>query len=280
VIWSNGRNGACTDGIFSETPRLYQQGFSFIINVIPKLYLARGNLIKIQGISKQYKQITVLDNVSFSLQKGRVLGILGPNGAGKSTLLKILALVLDPDAGSYSLDNTDALKYAKTLHPMIGYVPQDLALYEDLSVLDNMIYWSNTSWRQSRSRVNQLLAEFELESLSAKRVSTLSGGMKRRLNLAVAMINSPQVLIMDEPMVGVDIVQLTLMRAYLSSLAKDGITQVITSHTASAVLEVLDDVMIMNKGKIKFFDTVAGFMAACDNDLQKVDETIIKIMNS
>jgi ABC-2 type transport system ATP-binding protein len=267
-------------GFFREMPCLYEKGFSIIIIFIPKLYSARGNLIKTQGISKQYKQTTVLDDVSFSLQKGRVLGILGPNGAGKSTLLKILALVLDPDKGSYSLADSDALKNAKTLHPMIGYVPQDLALYEDLSVLDNMIYWSNTSLKQSRSRINQLLAEFELDSLSTKRVSTLSGGMKRRLNLAVAMINSPQVLIMDEPMVGVDIVQLTLMRAYLSSLAKEGITQVITSHTAGAVLEILDEVMIMNKGKIKFFDTVAGFMTVCDNDLQKVDETIIKIMNS
>ena len=237
-------------------------------------------MIRIQGISKRYKQTTVLDNVSFNLPRGRVLGILGPNGAGKSTLLKIMALVLDPDAGSYHLNEQDALKHAKTLHPIIGYVPQELALYEDLSVLDNMLYWTNSSWKQSRPVIHRLLAEFELDHLAGKRVSTLSGGMKRRLNLAVAMINHPQFLIMDEPMVGVDIVQLTLMRAYLTSLAKAGITQVITSHTAGAVLEILDDVMIMNKGRIKFHDSVAGFMAACNNDLQKVDETIIKFMNS
>ncbi len=237
-------------------------------------------MIRIQGISKRYKQNTVLENVSFSLPKGRVLGILGPNGAGKSTLLKIMALVLDPDGGTYQLNQMDAFKHAKTLHPMIGYVPQDLALYEDLSVQDNMLYWTNTSWKESRPVIHRLLAEFELDHLASKRVSTLSGGMKRRLNLAVAMINAPQLLIMDEPMVGVDIVQLTLMRAYLTSLAKTGITQVITSHTAAAVLEILDDVMIMNKGRIKFYDNVTNFMSACDNDLQKVDETIIKFMNT
>ncbi len=237
-------------------------------------------MIRLQGITKKYKQTIVLENVSFSLERGKVLGILGPNGAGKSTLLKILALVLDPDQGSYFLDDTDAIKYAKTLHPKIGYVPQELALYEDLSVLDNLIYWSNSSWKESRTRIEQLLADFELQDLSKKRVSTLSGGMKRRLNLAVAMINSPQLLIMDEPMVGVDIVQLTLMRAFLSSLASKGITQVITSHTASAVLEILDEVLIINQGKIKFHDSTPNFISACNNDLQKVDETIIRIMNS
>lgn len=237
-------------------------------------------MIRLQGITKKYKQTPVLDNVSFTLERGKILGILGPNGAGKSTLLKILALVLDPDQGSYFFDDTDAIKYAKTLHPKIGYVPQELALYEDLSVLDNLIYWSNTSWKQSRRQIEQLLVDFELSDLSKKRVNTLSGGMKRRLNLAVAMINSPQFLIMDEPLVGVDIVQLTLMRAFLSSLASKGITQVITSHTANAVLDILDDVLIINQGKIKFHDSKSGFLSICNNDLQKVDETIIRIMKS
>jgi ABC-2 type transport system ATP-binding protein len=237
-------------------------------------------LIRIQGISKKYKQITVLEEINLTIQKGKVLGILGPNGAGKSTLLKIMALVLDPDHGSYFIGDVDALKNAHSIHPLIGYVPQELALYEDLSVLDNLIYWSNSSIKESRQKIDQLLADFELKPLAAKRVSTLSGGMKRRLNLAVAMINSPQILIMDEPMVGVDIVQLTLMRTYLTSLAARGITQVITSHTAGAVLEILDDVMILNKGKIKFHDSAPNFISACNNDLQKVDETIIRIMNS
>jgi ABC-2 type transport system ATP-binding protein len=237
-------------------------------------------LIKLQGISKKYKQYTVLNNVSFSLQKGNVLGILGPNGAGKSTLLKILALVLDADKGSYLLSGADTQKNKKKLHQMIGFVPQDLALYDDLSVLDNLIYWSNIPANQSFTRFDQLLASFELQELKNKRVSTLSGGMKRRLNLAVAVINNPQLLIMDEPFVGVDIFQLSLLRSYLSNLSKNGITQVITSHTASAVLDILDNVMVINHGKIKFYGTVQEFLTICNNDLHKIDDTIIKIMNT
>ena len=237
-------------------------------------------MIKLRGITKNYKQYTVLENISFSLQRGKILGILGPNGAGKSTLLKILALVLNPDAGSYLVSDIDALKSPKLLHPIIGFVPQELALYDDLSVSDNLLYWSNTSQKMSQAKFDQLLANFDLQQLAKKRVSTLSGGMKRRVNLAIALVNDPQVLIMDEPMVGVDIIQLTLMRAYLSSLAKKGITQIITSHTASAVLDILDDVMIMNNGKIKFYGNVQNFLSICNNDPQKIDDTIIRIINT
>jgi ABC-2 type transport system ATP-binding protein len=235
-------------------------------------------LLQVRGITKAFKQNSLLQDISFEVATGKVLGILGPNGAGKSTLLKILALVMQPDGGSYTIDDTDALKSPDGLRPLIGYVPQDLALYEELSVIDNLVYWSNGNFR--RADLIHILEQFELTPYTKKKVGVLSGGMKRRLNLAVALINSPQILIMDEPMVGVDLLQIQHLRTHLTHLAATGVTQVITSHISSAIIDLVDDVLILNEGKILFHKEKNDFLALCEENQGKVDETILKIIYS
>lgn len=233
-------------------------------------------MLQVRGISKAFKQNSLLQDISFELQEGKVLGILGPNGAGKSTLLKILALVMQPDRGTYTIDGVDALKNSDQFRPAIGFVPQELALYEEISVMDNLIYWSNGKSR--RSEYETLLEQFELLPYARKNVNVLSGGMKRRLNLAVALINSPKLLIMDESLVGVDLLNLQHICNHLAGLKAEGVTQVITSHISNSIIDLVDDVLILNEGRILYHDSKENFLALCANNQGKVDETILGII--
>jgi ABC-2 type transport system ATP-binding protein len=237
-------------------------------------------VIEVSAITKSFNHTQVLENISFKLSKGKVLGILGPNGSGKTTLLKILALVMKPDHGSYSIQGDDVFKASNKFRSLIGYVPQDIALFDELSVMDNLIYWSRPGVNHGKDKYHQLLKIFEIDAYTRKKVFTLSGGMKRRLNLAVAMINSPQILIMDEPMVGVDILQLKHLQDHLRSLAETGITQIITSHNANAVINIIDQVLLIYEGKMRYFQDKSDFMALCDNNFGKLDDTILKLIYS
>lgn len=233
----------------------------------------------ISGIGKSLNRIRVLQGVQFELSRGRILGILGPNGSGKTTLLKILALIMAPDQGVYQINGIDALKFPNELRPKLGYVPQDIALFEDLTALDNLIYWSNPQKPHHKDDYYQILAQFDLSSYAHKRVYTMSGGMKRRLNLAVALLNAPEFLILDEPLVGVDIMQRQSLVMHLRQLAQGGMTQVITSHDANAVIDLIDQVMVIHDGSIRYNHPRAAFLDRC-NDLHKsVDDTILQILD-
>lgn len=235
-------------------------------------------MLSLSNISKGYHQHEVLHDISFSLQKNKILGVMGPNGAGKTTLLKIISLILKPDSGQVFLNNQNALQESQALRPLIGYVPQDLALYEDLSVLDNLHYWSERPLKEKKSHFESLLSHTGLTELRNKRVNTLSGGMKRRLNLAIALINEPKLLIMDEPLVGMDIAQIHSMHHFLRVLSDQGVTQIISSHNAHHLLSLADEVLLLNQGKVCFLGTREAFLNLSDNDFSKVDETILKLI--
>ncbi len=237
-------------------------------------------MLEVKAIHKSFNRNQIVQDVSFTLEKGKVLGILGPNGSGKTTILKILALVMKPDAGQYAIMGRNALSAPNKFRSKIGYVPQDVALFDELTVLDNLIYWSNPGAAHQNDRYQRLLKIFEIEDYARKKVYTLSGGMKRRLNLAVALLNSPEILIMDEPMVGVDILQLQHLQVYLRHLASRGMTQVITSHNANAVIDLVDQVLILFEGKIRYYQDKKDFLALSDGHFGKLDETILKLIYS
>lgn len=237
-------------------------------------------MIEVNAITKSFNHTNVLENVSFRLDKGKVLGILGPNGSGKTTLLKILALVLKPDQGTYSIKGEDAFKTSQKFRSMIGYVPQDVALFDELSVMDNLLYWTRPGDHHHKVKYHELLEIFEIDEYSRKKVFMLSGGMKRRLNLAVALLNDPMILIMDEPMVGVDILQLKHLQEHLRHLASLGITQIITSHNASAVINIVDQILLMYDGKMRYFKEKSDFLALSDHNFGNLDETILRLIYS
>ncbi|MEL4106580.1 ABC transporter ATP-binding protein [Oscillospiraceae bacterium WX1] len=209
-------------------------------------------MLEAVGLRKSYNKQTVLKDVTFSLARGRILGILGPNGAGKTTLMKILALIARPDAGTLKLAGRDAIAERRRVLPGIGYVPQDVALFEELTVRDNLMCWSSKPFGKARAQAERLIDELCLSSFALKPVSALSGGMKRRVNLAVAMLDEPALLILDEPLVGVDIEQRRQIASVLKKLSQDGVTQIIASHHIDEMMPLADDIMVMKDGAILF----------------------------
>jgi len=176
-------------------------------------------MLDISNIHKAYHHKKVLEKIDFSAKPGEIIGLVGENGAGKSTLLSILATLLQPDEGTIQLygknSNTDRAVYRQ----MIGYVPQDLALWESLTVKENMLFFEKLSWkRKSETALRSLCQQLQLD-LWKEKVHTLSGGQKRKLNLAISLIHEPKLLLLDEPTVGIDMRSKQEITSYLQQLA-------------------------------------------------------------
>lgn len=222
-------------------------------------------MIKIQGLSKSFNKQQVLNDISFEIKKGEIVGIAGPNGAGKTSLLNILALIANYDCGDYFIDENNTKDNLNNYRTVIGFVPQDIALFEELSVADNLICWSKYNYKKAKNLMQSISIELNLTEILNKKVKRLSGGMKRRLNVAVALINSPQILVMDEPTVGIDDKHCKLIFSYLKTLSKQGVTQVISSHSTEQLIQISDKILYLNNGKIDFFTDAFSYL----NVLQK-----------
>lgn len=245
------------------------------------LYKEDDAMIEAIGISKSYRKQTVLNSASFTLDQGRVMGILGPNGAGKTTLLKITALITRQDSGTLRYDGRDAVGQSRRIRPAIGYVPQDVALFDDLSVRDNLMCWSRKRGRAAKAQAARLIQELNLSDFASKRISALSGGMKRRVNLAVALLDDPGVLILDEPLVGVDIEQRRQITDYLKRLSRSGVAILIASHHVDELMPLADDVMIMKDGDILFMGRSAQLieMRNARGTDATLEEVVLDILN-
>lgn len=237
-------------------------------------------MISANNLVKTHQQQDVLRQVSFELEDGEVLLVLGPNGSGKTTLLKILALVSKTDGGEYLLDGQPTQEKPQPLRSLIGYVPQDIALYEELSVQDNLLCWSAVALPQARPLARALMQKLDLTSLARKPVRHLSGGMKRRVNLAVALLNNPRLLILDEPLVGVDIHQRERILENLVDLKAAGVTQVISTHHAGELLDLMDHVMVLNRGSITFFGGREEFQLLLEAHHYNTDLAILSSIQS
>lgn len=211
-------------------------------------------------ISKTYGSATVLNDVSFSLNRGEVLGVFGPNGSGKSTLLDIIALAARPDSGTIECDGTDARKNAGKVRPVIGYVPQEIALFEELTVKENLLCWSRLPGKKAMQKALSVAEELNLTKIYRQKVSTLSGGMKRRVNLAAALLGESRLLVLDEPFSGVDAENIDGMLGILSDMADRGVTQMISGHSPDMLMPLIDRVMVLSNGHVAFLGEKEDFM--------------------
>lgn len=207
-------------------------------------------MVEIQSLSKAYGSNRVLNALSFTIKKGEVVGLFGPNGAGKSTLLNILALIARPDSGQYFFDETDALKRSPLVKPRIGYVPQDIALFEELTVWDNLLCWSRQPGKVAKARAEALAESLCLQDLRKSKIRSLSGGMKRRVNLAVGLLNDPDLLILDEPLAGVDTEHTAIIAGHLRYLAESGVTQIISGHSLYQLEPLVDSALVLKQGAL------------------------------
>ena len=209
-------------------------------------------MIEIKDVTKSYGRQKVLQNVSFEIMEGELFGLLGPNGAGKSTLIDILTGIQSMDSGDI-LINGKSIKTDKVeIRKHLGLVPQDIALLEELNAVDNLEYFGGfygLAGAELKSQIEKLLEVAGLTDKKKEKVKNYSGGMKRRLNIAVAMLHNPSILILDEPTVGVDAQSRQHIFDYIQSLAEQGTTILYTSHYMEEIEALCKRVFILDLGE-------------------------------
>ena len=209
--------------------------------------------IEVLNITKRFGENLVLDNVSFKVNEGEIFGFIGPNGAGKSTLINIMTTILYPDRGTIKICGFDVLKGPVKAKECIGYVPQDISLLEELNAYGNLEYFGalyGLKGKLLKERIKEAIKITGLEEKKREKVKKYSGGMKRRLNLAVGIMHHPKVLILDEPTVGIDPQSRNHIFNFIKKVGKEWKTTVIyTSHYIEEVEELCDRVFIIDNGK-------------------------------
>lgn len=164
-------------------------------------------MLQIMGLSKKYKNVQAVSGVNMYLEKGEIVGLLGPNGAGKSTTISMLSSLITPSSGDVRLHNESIVKQPEKIRHILGVVPQEIALYTDLTAEENLQFFGKIYGLQGTTlklRINEVLEQIGLTDRRKDLVKTFSGGMKRRLNIGVALLHTPEMIIMDEPTVGID----------------------------------------------------------------------------
>lgn len=211
------------------------------------------SIIEVKNVTKRFNDKLVLDNVSYEVNKGEIFGFIGPNGAGKSTLINIMTSLLTPDSGTVKICGYDILKEPIKAKECIGYVPQDISLIEDLNAYDNLEFFGalyGLKGKELKERINEALEVTGLQEKKKEKIKKFSGGMKRRLNIAAAIMHHPKVLIMDEPTVGVDPQSRNHIFTFTKSICKEwGTTVIYTSHYMEEVEELCKRVFIIDLGK-------------------------------
>ena len=212
-----------------------------------------NSILNASNLSKNYGDVQALKNVSFSINENEFYGLLGPNGAGKTTTINIISTVLQPDSGSVTINGFDLQKDPLNCKKMIGVVPQEIALYNELSAYDNLLFWGGLYKLPSaglKLKIDETLELMGLTERKNDRIKTYSGGMKRRINIASALLHSPKILFMDEPTVGIDPQSRNLIFEVLEELHKNGITIVYTTHYMEEAERLCDRIGIIDHGEI------------------------------
>jgi ABC-2 type transport system ATP-binding protein len=219
-------------------------------------------MLRVENLSKRYGQRVAVNAISFSIEQGETVGLLGPNGAGKTTAIAMISGISRPDGGAVSLGGVSVAQNANALKRRVGLVPQDLALYEELSAWANLqlfggLYGLGAAQLQPRAKA--ALSLVGLADRSKDRVKTFSGGMKRRLNIAAALLHEPDLILLDEPTVGVDPQSRNAIFDNLEELKRRGKTLLYTTHYMEEAERLCDRVLILDHGRILASDTVSHF---------------------
>ncbi|HEY2156523.1 MAG TPA: ABC transporter ATP-binding protein [Isosphaeraceae bacterium] len=218
-------------------------------------------MLEVVGLVKRYGPLVAVDGVSFSVAAGETVGLLGPNGAGKTTTVAMIAGLVTPDAGEVRIGGRPLKGDADPLKRRLGLVPQELALYEELSAMANLRFFGGLyvlSGPELDAAIERVLALVGLAERGRDLVKTFSGGMKRRLNLAASLLHDPAVLLLDEPTVGVDPQSRNAIFDNLESLRGEGKALVYTTHYMEEAERLCDRLVIIDKGRVVASDTMRG----------------------
>jgi len=222
-----------------------------------------SNYVTVKNLTKKYGELCAVDNLSFSVTKGEIFGFLGPNGAGKSTTLSAITTLISYDKGEITINGLDVKKDRMEIKQLIGLVSQDIAVYEHLSALENVKFFASLYGLKGSNLANSAKEALEFVGLSDKhnmKPKQMSGGMRRRLNIACGIAHAPQLIVMDEPTVGVDTQSREHILGAIKTLRDRGATVIYTSHYMQEVEEICDRIAIIDKGQ----------MVACGNKAELV----------
>ncbi|WP_321366847.1 ABC transporter ATP-binding protein [uncultured Desulfuromusa sp.] len=225
-------------------------------------------VLSTENLAKSYagSDRPAINGLSLKVRRGQVFGLLGPNGAGKTTTISILCTLLQPCSGNATILGHDVVRQAAEVRRKIGLVPQDIALYGSLTARENLRYFARIfqlSGKKIEERIAKCLDLAELQDCADQRVSTYSGGMKRRANLAAGILHQPEILFLDEPTVGIDAQSRYLILERLVELNRQGVTLIYTTHYMEEAQQICDEVAIVDGGQ----------MIACGHPTQLVKES-------
>ena len=227
-------------------------------------------MLIVENLVKQYGDLTAIDNVSFGAEKGKVFGLLGPNGAGKSTAINCISGLLSPTSGHITIGGADVVRQGKEAKRYLGVVPQELALYEDLPAAENLRYWGmayGLRGKELEARVSEVLEHIGLVDRAKDLPKTFSGGMKRRLNFGCGSVHKPELLLLDEPTVGVDPQSRQRLFEMVEAERDAGACVLYTTHYMEEAERLCDSLAIIDHGQL----IVAGTVTELKDELQARD---------
>lgn len=214
-------------------------------------------MIEVKNVTKKYGSVTAVDNISFKIEEGEIVGLLGPNGAGKSTTMNMITGYIEPTEGEILINGYDISRKPKKAKSQIGYMPEGVPLYSDLTVKEFITYMAElkrVDRKTKKEKVQKIIEQTGLKDVENRLTRNLSRGYKQRVSMAGALVGEPQILILDEPTVGLDPKQITEIRALIKELGKTH-TVILSSHILSEISQICNKVIIINKGKIIAIDT-------------------------
>ncbi len=236
-------------------------------------------MIELKSLTKKYKDITAVDALTLSIEKGELFGLLGVNGAGKTTTIKMLSTLTSPTAGDALIDGKSVIKEPSKVKEMIAISPQETAVAENLTVEENLSMMAgifSIKGEKAKEKVDDLIARFSLESVRKKRAKKLSGGYKRRLSIAMALISSPKVLFLDEPTLGLDVIARAEMWDVIRSIKRD-LTIILTTHYLEEAEEMCDRLAVMKNGRLITVGTAESIKKETgEDDFEKAFINLIK----
>jgi linearmycin/streptolysin S transport system ATP-binding protein len=216
-------------------------------------------MLEVKGVSKSYGPLVAVSDVSFQVDRGETIGLLGPNGAGKTTTVSVIAGLLSADSGEVLIEGNRVKSDTDPVKLKIGLVPQDMALYDQLTAHDNLTFFAalySLAGAKAKQAIDDVLNLVALSDRAGHKVGTFSGGMKRRLNLAAALLHDPQILLLDEPTVGVDPQSRNAIFENLEALKKRGKTLIYTTHYMEEAERLCDRIVIIDHGRVIANDTL------------------------
>ncbi len=229
-----------------------------------------SDILIVNNLSKSYGENRAVQDISFSIPQGEIFGLLGPNGAGKSTTISMLSGLVPPTAGDISINGLDLLKNLAVSKKHIGLVPQEIALYPTLTAWDNLVFWGQIYGLHGaalRQRVGEVLELVSLTDRARESINHYSGGMKRRVNLAVGLLHRPEILFLDEPTVGMDPQSRNAIFESVETLNRTGLTVIYTTHYMEEAERLCHRVAIMDHGQFIALDTPANLSRSQGNGL-------------